>query len=195
MSKSEIKKMKTSELNERVVGLEEKIDKWLPWDNPAQWRFPQKAPYKHLSWQERLARAKEMRKNPTPAEKRFNYILKRTLARAGVPYKNKWDHGYVKRQALKCGYILDFYFTNVRIAVEIDGPIHETRRDYDKRRDARLKKKRITVIHFTNDEVFAGDEVLAEKVVRIVKSRIPKRRKLSSYQRYIERKQGKRRLS
>lgn len=184
-----MRKVKNGKLNEKIATLEEKIDEWIPWDNPAKWRFPSETSHKRLSIKERLTRAKEMRKNPTLAEKRFNYILKRTLARAGIPYRNKWDHGYVKRQALRYGYILDFYFPNVKIAVEIDGPIHEKQREYDKRRDARLRKKGITVVRFTNDEVFTDDVSLAEKVVYMVKGRTPKRWKLSSHQRYIKRKQ------
>ena len=89
---------------------------------------------------------------------------------------------------LRAGYILDFYFTNVRIAIEIDGPIHERQREYDKQRDARLRKRRITVVRFTNDEVFADPDALAKKVVNMVKGRMPKQRKLNKHQRRLKRK-------
>lgn len=69
-------------------------------------------------------KAKEMRKNPTPSEKKlWQYIRGYQL---GVKFR---------RQAIILGYIADFYCSSKRLVVEIDGDSHKTFRDYDRYRD------------------------------------------------------------
>ncbi|QQR61336.1 DUF559 domain-containing protein [Candidatus Uhrbacteria bacterium] len=52
-------------------------------------------------------------------------------------------------------YVLDFYCPKTRLAIEIDGPIHEERDTecYDKERDAFLQAHNIHVLRFTNEEL------------------------------------------
>jgi very-short-patch-repair endonuclease len=50
-------------------------------------------------------------------------------------------------------YIVDFYCSKFRLAVEIDGDTHAQTAEYDKQRTDFLNTLGITVIRFTNDEV------------------------------------------
>ena len=59
------------------------------------------------------------------------------------------------RQWLFTRYILDFYAPAVKLAIEIDGGIHETRgqKEYDKIRTDFLEANELKVIRFTNEEI------------------------------------------
>ena len=50
-------------------------------------------------------------------------------------------------------YILDFYCPACKLAIEIDGDIHKTRKDYDEYRDKYLASIDITTLRFSNDEI------------------------------------------
>jgi very-short-patch-repair endonuclease len=50
-------------------------------------------------------------------------------------------------------YILDFYCAAAKLAVEVDGPVHDDQRERDQRRSAWLAGQGITVIRFTADDV------------------------------------------
>lgn len=50
-------------------------------------------------------------------------------------------------------FIADFYCAEHRLAVELDGPSHENKREYDEYRTLLLNSKAIRVIRFRNEEV------------------------------------------
>jgi very-short-patch-repair endonuclease len=50
-------------------------------------------------------------------------------------------------------FILDFYCNEKKIAVELDGPIHDQQKDYDQSRDQILLEIGIKVIRYKNEEV------------------------------------------
>lgn len=59
-------------------------------------------------------------------------------------------------------YILDFYCHEKQLAIEIDGDIHKSRKDYDDYRDEYLKSIGITTLRFTNEDVLNNiDDVLS----------------------------------
>ena len=87
-------------------------------------------------------RAIALRKTPTPAEA----ILWRELRGRRLGVKFRRQHPYT-------GFILDFYAASRALAVEIDGPAHETKRDHDDLRDAWLRARNVRTLRFTNDEV------------------------------------------
>jgi len=62
-------------------------------------------------------------------------------------------------------FIVDFYCHEFKLAIEIDGDIHNNEEvlEYDLGRMAELNKFGITVIRFTNDQViYQLDKVIAE---------------------------------
>lgn len=68
--------------------------------------------------------------------------------------KNRQLDGYkFRRQHPIHIFIVDFYCHQLRLAIEIDGKIHEEKKEYDEGRTAELERYGITVIRFTNEQV------------------------------------------
>ena len=93
----------------------------------------------------KLARAKELRQQMTPAEKRLWEQL-RTNQEAGLHFR---------RQHPIAGFIVDFYCGAAKLVVEVDGAIHNEQREYDAERDQVLAAHGLRVLRFSNDEVIA----------------------------------------
>ena len=90
-------------------------------------------------------KAKEMRESPTISEDKFKRWINKN-------YKTKplFQHPILVDDKY---YILDFYFPNSRIAVEIDGSSHKNRLYEDKKRDMDLlDKKGIYTIRLYNND-------------------------------------------
>ncbi len=105
-----------------------------------------------------LERAKEMRKNPTPAEKvLWEGLRKRNL-----------DHRY-RRQHPIADYIVDFVCLEKELIVEVDGEVHEYQFKKDAERQLVLEQKKgYTVLRFSNEEVLNDlDKVLSEIALQL----------------------------
>jgi very-short-patch-repair endonuclease len=77
--------------------------------------------------------------------------------------RNRRCHGLkFRRQQPIRGYIVDFYCAEQRLAVEIDGPIHdeEDRAWYDFVRDVRLADHGVLVIHIAPQDVPRLPEII-----------------------------------
>ncbi|HPF95650.1 MAG TPA: endonuclease domain-containing protein [bacterium] len=100
------------------------------------------------------ARSQALRKNQTQAEKIFWYqVLKKP------PF-----HVFTWRRQKPLGhFIVDFYCTELRLVIEIDGKIHESQVERDEARTRILQETfGLQVIRFTNDEVlYERGEVVA----------------------------------
>ncbi|MDP4272209.1 MAG: DUF559 domain-containing protein [Bacteroidota bacterium] len=60
-------------------------------------------------------------------------------------------------------FIADFYCHKSKLVIEIDGEIHSSQTEYDIGRTAEMESYGITVIRFTNDEIFNElERVMAE---------------------------------
>ncbi len=102
--------------------------------------------------------AQKLRKNMTPAE----IILWEMI-------KDKKISGYkFRNQHPVDRYILDFYCHEKKLAVEIDGHIHDHRKDYDEHRDEYLKSAGIEVLRFSNDEIINNPD----KIIEIIRTRL-----------------------
>jgi len=100
-------------------------------------------------------RAKELRKQATPAEK----ILWDQL-------RNRRLHGLKFRRQHPLGnFIVDFYCPTHRLVVEIDGTIHQYKEAEDHARNELLEVKGYKVIRFWNNEV----EENLDKVLEAIK--------------------------
>ena len=95
----------------------------------------------HMPYNPRLLeRAKELRRHMTPAESKlwFEYLQ-------GFKYP-------VLRQKPIDNYIVDFYCSKLRLAIEIDGDSHYTEegKTYDEERTIILESYGLTVLRFSN---------------------------------------------
>jgi very-short-patch-repair endonuclease len=109
--------------------------------------------------------AYRMRHNPTPAEARMWEILKRQI----MP---KFPNHIFRRQYVQYGYILDFYCPTLRLAIEVDGGIHNDQKGYDRIRERHLSRHRIDVRRVRNTDVFNNSESVAMELCQIIQDKI-----------------------
>lgn len=80
------------------------------------------------------------------------------------------DHllkGMVEFQKILEPYIVDFYFKSKKLAVELDGSSHESKKQYDSERTKTIKLKYgVKVIRFQNSTVFKNPESVITKIKR-----------------------------
>jgi very-short-patch-repair endonuclease len=103
--------------------------------------------------------ADERRERPTRAE--------RTLAAILSGLNEGALEGRFRREWV-CGerWIVDFYFPEVRLAVEVDGGYHRStaQRGWDLFKESGLESAGVTVLRLTNEEVFGDRDRLLEKL-------------------------------
>ena len=101
-----------------------------------------------------LDRAKEMRRCPTPAERKlWNLYLKSFRVR-------------VLRQRPIDYFIVDFFCAALRLVIEVDGRVHFTEQGqaHDAARSEILKGYGLRVLRFTNEEVMEKFEWVCEVI-------------------------------
>ncbi len=69
-------------------------------------------------------------------------------------------------------FIADFYCHKAKLVIELDGEIHDQKREYEEGRTADLEKHIIKVLRFKNSEVETGIESVVKIIEDEVKSRI-----------------------
>ena len=106
--------------------------------------------YSHLLNQ----KAKEMRKEPTHAEKVLWTELK---SKSLEDYKFRQQH-------LVDDFIVDFVCLSEKLIVEVDCGIHDLQKEYDAQRTEILNKKGFKVIRFSNEEVIDSVSIVLEKI-------------------------------
>ena len=95
--------------------------------------------------------ARQLKKNLTPTEAYLWEALKNKQL-GGLRFRCQHPVGR---------FILDFYCPACKLAIEVDGGIHETQLDYDEVRTHQLQQYGYRVLRFTNKEVMSDrDRVL-----------------------------------
>ena len=100
-------------------------------------------------------RAKELRTNLTPAERRLWRILRAN--RLGVKFQ---------KQVVLAPYIAGFAARSERLVIEVDGDTHGDSAAYDAARTAALGKLGYRVIRFTNSDVMTNLNAVVEAILR-----------------------------
>ena len=102
------------------------------------------------------ARARSLRSNATPAERKLWYEFL-----SGLPEK-------FSRQKPLGSYIADFYCSRVRLVIEVDGDSHfyERGENYDAFRTAELESRGLKVLRFTNADVMQEFATVCEVIQR-----------------------------
>lgn len=99
--------------------------------------------------------ATRLRGNPAPAEEvLWNYIGQ---GQTGVKFR---------RQHPASIYVLDFYAHRIKLAIEIDGSIHENEdvKRNDEKRQAHLESLGISFLRFSNQQVLTELERVLEEI-------------------------------
>ena len=73
-----------------------------------------------------------------------------------------------RRQHPVYHFVADFYCNKAKLILEVDGDIHELNhiREYDKEREETIINLGITVLRFTNEEVFSDEDKVLKKIER-----------------------------
>ena len=111
----------------------------------------------HLPYNPKLIdRAKILRKNMTPAEKKLWYGFLKVY------------HNRFRPQRVIDNYIVDFYCSSLKLVIEIDGEQHYTDegKTYDKERDAVLESYGLKVCRIMNNEIIDDFELVCKKIER-----------------------------
>ena len=107
--------------------------------------------------------AREFRKNPTVTEgKLWQAIQKRQL-----------DGRKFRRQVAVGAFVLDFYCASERLAIKVDGPIHDEQQEADRIRQELLESLGIHFVRLSNDEVEYRLESTLNKIRRAFGTREP----------------------
>lgn len=108
---------------------------------------------------EKLQRAKELRRDMTPAEK----ILWQELRgnKLGVHFR---------RQQVIAGFIVDFYCHKADLVIELDGSVHEEdeQKESDTERDKALGEMGLCVFRFKNEDIIGNLPGVLEKIQELI---------------------------
>jgi len=102
----------------------------------------------------KVKRAKELRQNMTPAEKSLWQCLR----------ANRLGGLHFRRQQIIDGFIVDFYCHASRLAIELDGEVHNRQIEYDAERDSILKSKGLKILRFSNEVVLKEMDSVLEAI-------------------------------
>ncbi|MBL8089927.1 MAG: DUF559 domain-containing protein [Anaerolineales bacterium] len=102
---------------------------------------------------EKLHRAKELRREMTPAEKLLWQEVRAN--KLGVRFR---------RQQIIQGFIVDFYCHKVALVIEVDGDIHDLQQDEDERREKVLRELGLEILRFHNNEIIHNLPKVVHKI-------------------------------
>ncbi|MEI6429711.1 MAG: DUF559 domain-containing protein, partial [Pseudanabaena sp. ELA607] len=107
-----------------------------------------------------LEQVRELRKNQTSAEKVFWEIV-RTKRFLGLKFRRQHQIG---------NYIVDFYCHDRKLVIELDGEIHNQpeQQQRDRQRSEYLNSLGLTVLRFTNQEIFQNLETILQTLLDLL---------------------------
>ena len=99
---------------------------------------------------EKLSLAKQLRREMTPAERALWLVLRR----------NALDGFHFRRQQVIGGFIVDFYCDAAKLAIELDGTVHEEGWKHDQSRDKSISGRGVRVLRFSNEAMRESEAVI-----------------------------------
>jgi very-short-patch-repair endonuclease len=100
-------------------------------------------------------RAKELRRQMTPAEK----VLWEKLR------ANRLSGLHFRRQQIIDRFLVDFYCHQHELIVEVDGDIHDLQKEYDLEREIYLIARGFRILRFRNEEVESNLQDVLKKIL------------------------------
>jgi very-short-patch-repair endonuclease len=105
------------------------------------------------------ALARQMRAEPTDAERKLWWHLRHRLKTSGTHFR---------RQVRIGRYIADFASHGARIVIEVDGGQHAVRTDADTERSKVLEANGYRVLRFWNNDVLTNIDGVLEEIQRAI---------------------------
>jgi very-short-patch-repair endonuclease len=109
--------------------------------------------------------ARDLRKEETNAESSlWEELRNRRLG----GYKFRRQYGIER-------YVADFYCSDARLVIEVDGPIHQKQTEQDKCREEEIIQRDITVIRFSNNEIIKDIKAVLQKIQHYIAQKLTDR--------------------
>jgi very-short-patch-repair endonuclease len=103
------------------------------------------------------AAAQRHRRNMTAAERTLWTALKDRQLN-GLKFRSQHPLGR---------FIADFYCAQVRLVVEVDGPVHNKQAEYDEARTQHFETYGYQLVRFTNQEVFTNLPIVLARISQV----------------------------
>jgi very-short-patch-repair endonuclease len=103
---------------------------------------------------DKLQRARELRREMTPAEKMLWQALR----------GNQLGGFHFRRQQIIAGFIVDFYCHTAGLIIELEGGIHQQQQEYDAEREKVLAEMGLCVLYIPNEDVLKNLPKTLEKI-------------------------------
>ena len=102
--------------------------------------------------------AREFRKKPTQSEKLMWDVLRN---RSFMNLKFRHQHGME-------GYVIDFYCSELHLAVEIDGGIHDEQIDDDAHRQQAIEQSGVIFFRIKSENVESGINNVLDEITKFI---------------------------
>jgi len=114
----------------------------------------------HFNKKEMQPRRRELRKEVTFCEKIMWLHLRKKQLKVRF-----------LRQYSVDSYVIDFYSPEIRLAIELDGNVHDSpeQKKYDKTRQSYLEEFGISFIRITNDELMGNPNKAFDRIVEKIR--------------------------
>ncbi|MFO0849768.1 MAG: tRNA lysidine(34) synthetase TilS [Gemmataceae bacterium] len=134
----------------------------LGFDAPPGRRLPHRVVRGQPVADEKLYRAKHLRREMTPAEAALWAKLRR----------NQLDGWHFRRQQVIAGFIADFYCEAAGLVVEVDGTVHDAQPQYDVARDRLFAEQGLAVLRVRNEEVLGRIDHVLGQIADVCRGRV-----------------------
>lgn len=99
-----------------------------------------------------IQRCRNLRKNGTEAEDELWQMIRNRKINQ-LKFNRQFPLIYEMNNGKPSYFIADFYCSEKKVVIELDGKIHEHQREYDENRDQIISSLNIKVIRFKNNEI------------------------------------------
>jgi len=124
------------------------------------------ADFKKFDFKKIKKHAQELRANQTDSEK---LLWKELRGRKLSGYKFLRQHQILYQgNLIRFNYfIADFYYSEKKVIIELDGPVHDLNQEYDQFRDTELQNRGIHILRIKNEELQNMNKILKRILVFI----------------------------
>jgi very-short-patch-repair endonuclease len=110
-----------------------------------------------------IVTARQLRKNQTDAESYF-WEKVRSKRLEGKKFLRQYPMKFLIDDVQRY-FIADFYCSEFKLVIELDGKIHDQQKEYDELRDYIMNTSNITVLRFSNNKILQNIDNVLTKIL------------------------------